>query len=58
MDANTATWTITSLVSGVGDAVNGAIDLAASNPLCALFLGFGFVGAAYGLFTKIRRKSK
>lgn len=58
MDTNTATWTITSLISGVGDAVGGAVDLASSNPLCALFLGMSVVGAAYGLFTKLRRKSK
>lgn len=58
MDGSASTWTITSLISGVGDAVGGAVDLAASNPLCALFLGMSVIGAAYGLFTKLRRKSK
>ena len=58
MDGSTATWTISNLISGVGDVVSGAVDLAASNPLCAIFLGMSLVGAGYGLFTKLRRKSK
>ena len=58
MGNESASWTVSSLVSGVGDVVNGAVDLAASNPLIAVFLGMSLVAAGYGLFTSFRRKSK
>lgn len=49
---------ITTCLSGVGDVVNGAIDIAVANPIPAVFLGMSLVAAGYGLFTKLRRKSK
>ena len=58
MDNQSASWSVSGLVSGVGDVVNGAVDLAASNPLIAIFLGMSLVAAGYGLFTFFRKKSK
>lgn len=58
MEGNQASWSITSLLSDVGDLVNGAIDLAASNKLIAVILGCSLVVTGYGVFTALRRKSK
>ncbi|MCR4795321.1 MAG: hypothetical protein K5898_09165 [Ruminococcus sp.] len=57
MEPTTTTNIITTCLSGVADVVSGAIDIAVANPIPAVFLGMGLVGAGYGLFTKIRNQS-
>lgn len=50
--------TVETVVTDVATLLNTAVTAISGNPVLAAFLGLGLIGAAAGLFAKLKRSSR
>lgn len=55
---STLVMTVETIVADVSTLLNTAVTAISGNAVLAAFLGLGLVGAAAGLFAKLKRSSR